>query len=126
MSCTRPVITRISQHATRPLPSAVGTSRWDTMPFSVPAIIARACCCWCGGEKAVVRVFGSGAAPGCGGERTRWALSAAPEALDRIREVDLVLGLELRHLLGVVEHLRQRLARVFGEQPLRARDRLEV
>ena len=50
----------------------------------------------------------------------------AAEALDGVREVDLVLGVELGDLVRVVQHLRQRLARVLGEQPLGAGDRLEV
>ena len=33
------------------------------------------------------------------------------EALDGVGEVDLVLGVELLELLGVAQHLRQRLAR---------------
>ena len=50
----------------------------------------------------------------------------APEALHGVGEVDLVLSLELGDLLGVQQHLRQRLARVLREQPLGAGDRLEV
>ena len=50
----------------------------------------------------------------------------APEALDRVREVDLVLGLELGDLLRVDEHLQERVARVLGEQALGAGDRLEL
>src|ERR671923_123008 len=169
MSCTRPVITRISQHATRPLPSAVGTRRWDTMPFSVPAIIARACCCWCGGKKSMMRLIVSAASTVCSVESTRWPVSAAlsavwtvsssrispirivsgscrstrrsarlndalaervhaeaAEALDGVREVDLVLGLELADLLVVVEHLAERPLGVLGVEPLGIRDRLQV
>ena len=59
--------------------------------------------------------------------RCRKALTRKrPEALDGVGEVDLVLGLELRDLLRVVEHLLQRAARVLGEQALGAGDRLEV
>ena len=59
--------------------------------------------------------------------RCRKALTRKrPEALDGVGEVDLVLGLELRDLLRVVEHLLQRVARVLGEQALGAGDRLEV
>src|SRR3712207_6911100 len=50
---------RISAVATRPLPSAVRTSRWETIPFSVPAIIARACDCWCGSKKSMMRLIDS-------------------------------------------------------------------
>ena len=45
MSRTRPVIRSTSQVATRPVPSGVGTSRWEITPLSVPASIARACFC---------------------------------------------------------------------------------
>ena len=50
----------------------------------------------------------------------------AAEALDGVREVDLVLGVELGELVLVLQHLRQRLARVLGEQALGAGDRLEM
>ena len=50
----------------------------------------------------------------------------AAEALDGVREVDLVLGVELGELVRVEQHLPQRLARVLGEQALGAGDRLEV
>jgi hypothetical protein len=50
----------------------------------------------------------------------------AAEALDRVREVDLVLGLELGDLLVVAQHLAERPLGVLGIQPLRVRDRLEV
>ena len=59
MSFTRPVMTRISQTATRPPPSALGISRCDTTPFSVPAIMARACWCWWGGKKSSIRLMDS-------------------------------------------------------------------
>ena len=42
MSRTRPVIRRISQVAMRP-PSVERTSRCETTPLSVPAIIERTC-----------------------------------------------------------------------------------
>src|SRR3954465_2547760 len=80
MSCTRPVMTMISQVAARPFPSGVGRRRWETMPFSVPAIIARACCCWCGGKKSMMRLTVSGALTVCSVDRTRWPLSAAERA----------------------------------------------
>ena len=50
----------------------------------------------------------------------------AAQALDGVGEVDLVLGLELRDLVRVVEHLLQRVARVLGEQALGTGDRLQV
>ena len=48
------------------------------------------------------------------------------EALDRVREVDLVLGLELRDLVVVGEHLREGTLGVLRVEPLGVRDGLEV
>ena len=50
----------------------------------------------------------------------------AAEALDGVREVDLVLGVELRDLVVVVEHLAERPLGVLGIEPLGVRDGLEV
>ena len=74
-------MTMISQTATRPLPSGVRTRRWETMPLSVPAIIARACCCWCGGKKSMMRLMLSGASTVWSVESTRWPVSAADRAV---------------------------------------------
>jgi hypothetical protein len=49
----------------------------------------------------------------------------APEALERVGEVDLVLGLELGELVRVVQHLQEHALGVLGRQPFRADDRLE-
>src|SRR5215216_991181 len=81
MSCTRPVMTRISAVATRPAPSAVRTSRWETIPLSVPAIIARAWDCWCGGKKSMIRLIDSDASTVWSVESTRWPVSAALSAV---------------------------------------------
>ena len=81
MSRTRPVIRRISQAATRPLPSAVGTSRWETTPLSVPASIARAWLWACGGKKSMMRLTDSAASTVWIVESTRWPVSAAESAV---------------------------------------------
>src|SRR3954447_19199736 len=81
MSFTRPVMRRISQVATRPLPSAWRTSRWGSAPFSVPAIIARACWCWWGGKKSMRRLTVSAASTVWTVEKTRWPVSAALSAV---------------------------------------------
>ena len=67
--------------ATRPLPSAVRTRRWETMPLSVPAIIARAWDCWCGSKKSMMRLIDSDASTVWSVERTRWPVSAALSAV---------------------------------------------
>ena len=51
------------------------------MPFSVPAIIARACDCWCGGKKSMMRLIDSDASTVCSVESTRWPVSAALSAV---------------------------------------------
>ena len=56
MSRTRPVMRMTSQVATRPLPSTVGTRRWETTPLSVEAIIARTWPCMWGGKKSIRRL----------------------------------------------------------------------
>ena len=50
----------------------------------------------------------------------------AAEALERVGEVDLVLGLELGELVRVAEHLQQDALGVVRRQALRAHDRLEL
>ena len=106
MSRTRPVIRRTSQTATRPLPSAVGTRRWETTPLSVPASIARACWCWCGGKKSMMRLIVSGASTVWSVESTRWPVSAARQrGLDRL----LVAHLADQDHVGVLaQHAAQR------------------
>ena len=55
------------------------------MPFSVPAIMARAWPCWCGGKKSMMRLIASVASTVCSVERTRWPVSAARQrGLDRL------------------------------------------
>ena len=50
-SNTRPVATSTSTAGTRPLPSARGTRRCDTMPRSAPANDVRTSRCCCGREQ---------------------------------------------------------------------------
>ncbi len=50
-------------------------------PFSVPAIIARACCWWCGGKKSMMRLIVSVASTVWRVESTRWPVSAADSAV---------------------------------------------
>ena len=76
------------------------------MPFSVPAIIARACCCWCGGKKSMMRLIVSGASTVCSVESTRWPVSAA-----RQRGVDRLLVAHLAdqdHVRVLAQHAAQR------------------
>ncbi len=51
------------------------------IPLSVPASIARTCCCWCGGKKSMMRLIVSGASTVCSVENTRWPVSAAERAV---------------------------------------------
>ena len=81
MSRTRPVIRRTSQQAMRPLPSMVGTRRWETAPLSVEAIIARTWLCMCGGKKSMRRLTVSAASTVWTVEKTRWPVSAALSAV---------------------------------------------
>ena len=53
----RPLTTRTSRTGTRLLPSAVGISRWQMMPFSDPARLTRTWVCWCGGKKSTIRLM---------------------------------------------------------------------
>ena len=67
------------------------------MPFSVPAIIARACCCWCGGKKSMMRLIVSDASTVWSVESTRWPVSAALSAVwtvssSRISPIRIVSG----------------------------------
>ena len=78
-SATRPVLTRISSAGTRP-PSTVGTSRWHTIPRSVPASVSRTCFCWCGGKKSITRLTVSVASCVCSVDSTRCPVSAACSA----------------------------------------------
>ena len=80
MSRARPVIRSTSQTATRP-PSAPGTSRWETTPLIVPAIMLRACACWCGGKKSSSLLIDSIASTVWTVESTRWPVSAADSAV---------------------------------------------
>ena len=52
--------TSTSVATTRPLPSAVLHSVWQTTPWRAPASWVRTCCCWCGGEDVDDPVDGLG------------------------------------------------------------------
>src|SRR5215212_7141979 len=67
------------------------------MPFSVPASIARTCCCWCGGKKSMMRLIVSEASSVCRVDSTRWPVSAALSAVwtvssSRISPIRIVSG----------------------------------
>ena len=53
----RPLVIMISSAGTRPEPSAVGTSRWQIVPFSAPATLRRAWCCWAAAKKSTMRLI---------------------------------------------------------------------
>ena len=78
----------ISRAATRPLPSARGSSTCETTARSVIESCVRICDCWCGGNESMMRVTVCAADCVAMVEITRLPVSAAVRAiamLDRSR-----------------------------------------
>ena len=96
-SWTRPVLTSTSTAGTRPLPSARGTSRCDTVPRSDAASENRACRWAVAGMRSSMRLMVSVASIVCNVEMTRWPVSAAESAasavsLSRISPMKMTSG----------------------------------
>ena len=66
----------ISSEQTRPLPSARGSSAWQTMPSSTSDSCVRICDCWPAGKMSMMRLIVCAAELVCSVPNVRWPVSA--------------------------------------------------
>ena len=107
----------ISSDTTRPLPSARGSSAWQTMPSSTSDSCVRICDCWSAGKMSMMRLIVCAAELVCSVPNVRWPVSAIFSAdFDRLEVAHLAdehdvrvlaqrRAQRVREAVGVAVHL---------------------